>query len=188
MNTTKDSIRFYQLRYNPSSALIIINQLLTFVRVQEFVGLTKDNPTVLPFILPCLHIYHLGMSLYDRHHFDSKIDNASKFFKDECYFEDKKYCFIGVKKHYGFTITDFISVVGFFTAIFSVIPMPETSYLDYVKYAIFGLVAVDILFGSPDAYFEINYNISSPEIELFSNSKEELLEINYDLETTVDSI
>ena len=207
MKATQDSLRCYESKYNPSSALIIglygMNCLLQSSLLETLCP-NKNNPyfenftKVIPY-LPCyLHIYHLGSSIYDRYHFDSRIDNALKFFKDEYYFEGNKYCITGAEKYYGFSIIDFISVIGLFTAMCSVIPTKGEMlsqyefYLQkaklYSTYAVFSLAAVDILFGSPDAYFEINYNISSPEIELFIDSEQGALAVYDDLDTTLESI
>jgi hypothetical protein len=185
MIATKNSLRCYESKYKPSSALIIalygLNFCLSTIQDWPLEGIVRNASyikrcaLITPYLPPYLHIYHICRSTYDRYYFDSRVEDLLKFFKDEYFFKGNKYCITRAEKQYGLSIIDLISVIGLFSTILSAIPATANGehynffkdaklYSTYAKYAVLGLSAVDILFGSSDAYFQINYNLSSPVI------------------------
>lgn len=100
MGKTKDSLVISVDKYNMFSPGILIAYGAAWLYDKAY------------FITPCLHIYHLGRSIYDRFGFHSKCGKTSHFINHDFTKNDAHYILTGMDHDYGLSITEMVSVTG----------------------------------------------------------------------------
>ncbi len=207
MKKTKDSLVISVDKYNMFSPSILFAYGVTKLYLG---GLFKEPEAdiatgkYLSFIPSCLHIYHLGRSIYDRFSFYSKCDKTSHFINHDFTKNDAHYILTGVDHNYGLSITEMISVTGLLSDIlgyfstksgFSKIGLGEyylkgkcddiaqnlQTYSNYALVATITLAVLKIFTGSSSASLKINYDVFTID-DAVEFSHNELEVVNYTTE------
>lgn len=199
MKKTKDSLVISVDKYNMFSPSILFAYGVTKLYLGGFFKEPDADIATgkyLSFIPSCLHIYHLGRSIYDRFSFYSKCDKTSHFINHDFTKNDAHYILTGVDHNYGLSITEMISVTGLLSDILGYFSTKSgfskiqscASKIGLEAYDLKG--KCDIAQNNLQTYsnYALVATITLAVLKIFTGSSSASLKINYDVFTIDDAV